>query len=467
MKRSLIALLLCATVLVSTALPVFAVETSINAEHAISSISTNAQQYNGASAYKTGSIMSVGLSDFCTVDIQSKPNNQVMVDVSLSEETLTFRGKLYSIDGGGYYDDKMILGDFGTYQSYNISLFKIEKNGTNATIEILLEDIQTGILTELNFVITISEFEHLLDIATNTTAEAKEHAVNNGQDPRITVDSMILSLLRPSTQYVSRANADSLMRLQSSASFESVKSYSAVSVAYSTIDNFFNGFETSTRVSVSNSTMRNLLSQTGWKFYKTGTFFYVMHGVENSSTENLVGITVASISSEEVGEDHEILGDFYITDSYTLSYDTTLNTARVLYYNTGIRLEDALAAVEVPENTTNFYKADESYGMDGSNSVGDLLIGVAEDLGVPSTFFNVLRVAVVESRDESGFDYLGTDTAQINRYGSLILSVVAQANDDSYLWGEGDHLGIVGVYREEKPCSSFVFRYKFTGYSLL
>ena len=38
MKRSLIALLLCATVLVSTALPVFAVETSINAEHAISSI---------------------------------------------------------------------------------------------------------------------------------------------------------------------------------------------------------------------------------------------------------------------------------------------------------------------------------------------------------------------------------------------------------------------------------------------
>lgn len=468
MKKRVVCFMLILALLSATVLPISAIASSIDvhdAEMAFQiSASPSVAMYADAEAYQEdASTASNMLISNLAID-SSQSSTAINLTVQNTQEV--FEGTLYSFESG------IIVGDFSPSERYNLVQLRIYCEDNCSKIYILLENVENGELLETSFSISVSEYQGLLSIADKNTLDLINDAEANDEDCRMTVYPQLFSLLQPQKQYMSMANMPALINatssLQSSCEFESTSTYSAVAASYdNALKPFFDAFKTSNTTTAS-STMDSVLCQTGWKLYKTNSYFYVMHGVQNSSTEQLVGITVVSVSFER-NESQELLADICVTYSYTLSYNKSTNTATVLQSDSGIRLEDVITAIELVYGTTNFYQTKESHKLEGTNSVLGLLVALADDLNVniPSTVFSVLELVFNNTVKTTEYQYLGTDTAQMQRYGSLVRAVASETGSSSYLWGQGTKFGITGQYRSDKTYVSSRFSYSFTAYSLL
>ncbi len=316
--------------------------------------------YSNASSYFEGKTNELKNSD-TKIGVQperialSSENDRVRLEITSSliaeGETQTFLGKVFAIHGNGYYDDKLILGDLGRNGKYSIAQFRVfSDNISNLTI--LVEDLDTGGLTEFSSHISQELFLELMNIAdSNTTVAELAESQDSGISPQAIVAQEVIELMQPSKRFLHSINRRSL---QSSSTFKSTSSYSAQSASADTLRDFCASLNDSISGSITvNGIMRNVLTQTGWKMYKTSSHFYVMHGVTNSSTEQLVGITVVSLSDYHPGTT-QVNASYTIIGSCTLSYNPTTHVATRLQYDTGIRLEDAIIAIELVNGTTYF-----------------------------------------------------------------------------------------------------------------
>lgn len=473
MKRKLIALLLTFSLSFLIGAPTaMAASGELGSDKTVSVALTpidSAKEYTGAAAYMAG------LANAPTTILQASSlsivDGFVKLSIRYGAVAHDFDGNLFTLGHSSDSNNDFVVGDFQKNDVYSVAMFKVQRwkeTNKSPVVNILLEDLSNGKLIDLQFSISSAHFDALYGCALKSTVSLIEASEKRGGDRRSDVYTDTLSLMMPFKRFIVSDNTEQQRSLQSNHEFESTTYYyPRVAVDYDEdLKPFFNSVKNSTSATVS-SKMNDVFSQLGWKMYQTDEFFYVMHGVQNTSTERLVGITVASVSTEADTDDRELFGDFFIVHSLTLSYDTVTDTATVLMYDAGIRLEDAVAALHLTNETTNFYQMNESHHLSGSGSISDLLVAAAQDVGVPGSVFAALELAFVESTDDSGYSYLGTDSAQVIRYESLLVSVANKAASSAYLWGYGDNLGVYGRYRDGKVYSGYSFIYSFTGYSLI
>ena len=96
-------------------------------------------------------------------------NGSVSIELCLEDENYTFNGILYPVVGKGYYDDKLILGDFCKSANYQIINFRIEKNANaEIVLRILVEQIESGIVYDFLSEFSSYQFEISHSFAMNS-----------------------------------------------------------------------------------------------------------------------------------------------------------------------------------------------------------------------------------------------------------------------------------------------------------
>ncbi len=440
----------------------------INAE----AIDDSATKYVNAFAFESAE-SSDSLANIENIRIEVAGNYSVSVNLNIDENIsirsgATFHGSIYALNGNGYFDDKLIVGSFEPTINYSIVLFKILNSDSSPVLNLLVENLETGELTDYSFEVDSKHFDKLMLVAKETTKQLESTKDEKGSiTPQVLVAEEVISLMQPGKNYLSAENAG-LLRAQSNSSFLSTSSYSATAATASVLGTFCTNMEEASSSGYTPSTtMQSVLSQTGWKMYKTSGHFYVMHGVANTSTEQLVGITYCSLSDERPNDGNQINASFTVAGSVTLSYDKTAKKAYLLQSNTGIRLEDATIAIELVGGTTNFYEATKTFSLEGgkSNFVKDIFIAIASKLGVPSLIWSALKT----TNDSSTTVQFGNDANQNNVYDGLIRAASNKTAADRYLWGKKTSLGVIAKYytTSGKTFSSYRIAYGFTGYSVI
>ncbi|MGN0398234.1 MAG: hypothetical protein ACI4EL_09540 [Candidatus Fimimorpha sp.] len=463
-KRLLSIVIASSMVLVSSTIA-FASEISSN-EYGAEMYSPYAvKTYLSASSYFDGKMTELEKND-SKISVWLK-NDRVYLEITsnliAAGEKQTFSGEVFAIHGNGYYDSKLVLGDFDKSGKFNIAQFKILTE-RQPVLTILIEDLDTGKLVEFTSQISQSLFTGLMQIAKANTAML-ESKVDRKIDllPRTAVAQKVIELMQPSKRFLYGANRRSF---QSNSTFKSTSSYSGASATATTLKNFCTSVNNSASSGVTpNSTMQTILTQTGWKMYKTSSHFYVMHGVTNSSTEQLVGITVASLSNYRPTST-KISASYTIIGSCTLSYNTVTHVATLLQYDTGIRLEDATIAIELVNGSAYFYEATKTWNLDSSGTgVKDILVAISSELGIASAIWDALKT----SNDSSPTIDFGSYSNQVNVYGGPVRAVANQTASGKYLWGKDNSLGVIGLHYNSSTYSysSHRIAWGFTGYSLL
>lgn len=462
--KSLLSIVIALSMISASSTITFATGISLNEPDTETYLPDAVKFYSNASSYFDGEPTELENNDF-KLSIWIK-DDRVHLEISsnqiTADEKQTFSGEIFALHGNGYYDDKLVLGDFDKNEKWSIAQFKVIAE-LQPVLTTIIEDLDTGKLVEFTVQISQSLFTRLMQIAKANTAvlESREQR-NNDLLPQAAAAQKIIELMQPSKMFLHDANYISAQR---SAIFKSTNSYSGASAAATTLKNFCASVNNSSTNGVTpNSTMQTILTQTGWKMYKSPSYFYVMYGVKNTSTERLVGITVASISNERP-KPTNISASYTIIGSCTLSYDTVTHVANLLQYNTGIRLEDATIAIELVNGSAYFYQATKTWDLDSRGSVKDILVAISEKLGIASAIWNAFK----SSKNSSPTVSFGSYENQKLVYGGPVRAVANQTDSGTYLWGQGKTLGIIGLHENssEYPYSSHRIAWGFTAYSLV
>lgn len=389
----------------------------------------------------------------------------VDVELAYAKSSLSFTGMLYFVGEKTNSKNCRIVGNFQKAKGFKIIQFESRKSTETGefALVLLIEDEYSGALMEQSYLLSQNQFDSILKESQKNTDKLVAIANEQGEDPRLAVYPELLTLLMPSKMCMSEQNTNGL-RAQSNYTFKSTTYYSAVSADYEDdLEPFFDDLNDLGEAYASTK-MNSILTQTGWKFYRNSDMFYVMHGVTNSSTERLVGITVAAFSSEKVPGSPQVKAAYTILHSITLSYDTVNDKADVLYYDAGIRLEDATVAVELTGGTTNFHYAQRSQGLDGDEETLNILFAISDHLNIASAIWNALTPDPVVTSDN--VDY-GDDTYQDRIYRGHVRATGNCTDNGTYLWSEGNNLSIMGTYYSNKIYSSYRYAFGFKAYSLL
>ena len=396
-------------------------------------------------------------------------SNQVEVHLTLKQadfsEGLDLSGKVYVLHGNGYYDEKLILGDFDGSSKYNIPLFKI-LNESEPVLSIILEDIASGELYALTFVLPQSLFMHLFKIAVTTTGEYENELEESVDDPALVKEKMIewiLSLYQPSKNFKSSVNL-SLPRSQSHQNFKSTDSNSASYAGLTVLQNFCSALNNPPYSVTPSSTLQSIFSQVGWGMYYLPTnHFYVIHTVVNSSYEYLISLTVAAMSDYRP-DTTTISAGYGIVGSCSITYNPITKVADLLYYNTGVRLENALIAIELLGGTTNFHKVEKTSSLGNSIQLKDIWVAVLSDLGYPTAIWSALQSTHVSTPTVQ----LGSDSYQISMYGDIVRAVANETASGYNLWGYGNDIHVTGYHYNNsiKQYILHTIRWSFTAYSL-
>lgn len=434
-------------------------------EYYLHAISNSTKKYDNITSYESDKA-TVAEHQIDYVKILSTTTAfSIFLPISDSGLEACFYGNIYSINGDGYYDDKLILGnfDFSLDNNYNIVLFKILKEDTDiAKFSLLIENIDTGELIESSFSVDNNKFTVLMNIAKENTSVLE----NQSDDQDFSTAKELLSLLQPQKRCISAVNSStqSTTYAQSNYNFTSTTGYGAQVGNFSLMQQFFTEIYDDSDSSITPSShMQQILSQTGWGIYRGTNFFYVIHGVQNTNTEQLVGLTLVSFSHQRPNNGEEISASYTIVDACTVSYNKTTKTANLLFYNNGIRLEKAAIAIQLVGGTTNFYKATKTYSSEHSGKLKNVLIAISSKLSVANSIWEALTTTN-ETSDTNDF---GTDSNQRAVYGDLVRAVGNQLKSSYYLQKSSSSIGVIGSFYTNKTFSTYKVSYSFTGYSLL
>ena len=417
--------------------------------------------FKNAEAYET--------EQFIVVQDNTSPltfnvdNEQINISIVIDNLLQNFSGKLYSIDGNGYYDDKMILGEFTPVGIYNILYFDITYGLDEETdmpiTTIIIENIDNGEIIESTYTLQQSQFDTLMSVAQKTSSNAKDLAEEAGEDPKITFVEKIISLMQPSRHYASSINENSIQPRLSNHDFSSDDKSTGVGVSYNELDNFFSEL-TDNGVAEVSSTVKQILSQTGWKYYRGHDYLYAMQGGDFGGSERIICISLLSVS-DDIPVEGQINFSLYVDNAHTITYNPANNTAKMLQQDLGLRLENAAVAISMYNENNNFHTATKVYDLEGSLGVENVLYSIISQQSLIGLIWDFLKT----DRSTSDTTDFGTDNVQIQKYGDLIYGVGNKVKDGSRLWHSGNMIGIIGYYRTNKPFVPHASAFKFKAYS--
>lgn len=463
MYKKILSLVLVITMLAAMSVHVFAVaKTEIATETELLMSETEAQcilRYQNANSYYSGDAES--LVDTVVSMQMYKDNTAVTLNLSTQEASYHFTGNLLAANGGGYFDGKLVLGDFEMGNVYNVVLFKALYQGEESCITILLENLLTSELIELVFELPQEVF-YSFEQAANILSETKVQYASVTYDEDETMQRF-LRLYMPSKNFASEENARVTSSLASE-TFKNTDSNTGVGVTHTTLKNFIAKVEDGDIVRVTNSAVQNMLCQSDWSFYKSSTHFYVSYGIAVSDTEYVMAIILTSVSKEHESADRKLSTSYQITGRITLSYDSELQEATLMYLDAGIRLENPLIALELVGGSTYFTETSRTYDLETSKNAFDLLCAIADDLGTAASIWNALFTVETQSSETRNW---GSESAQIDRYGAVVRAAAFEADDGCNLTTTETYIGMTSIYSSSGTYSSYRIAYRFTAVSII
>lgn len=393
----------------------------------------------------------------------------------------TFVGALYPIVGGGYYDDKLVLGDFSSSSNYNIASFRIDKSSQssnaqpNITLSIVLEKISDGEVYSITTKLTNDQFNMFHQVALDYYNML---GIEPNTDAYLEMMQKILSLMQINKNWFNADTYGTTSTLAQSTSFnyDSISTTNTgISVARSTLDSFFSDMDNYGRDGCrysTTSTMGKILNQLGWKVYHNKTasapYFYVSYGIDNGGGSHLIQIILCAYSSDynrNTGcvESHmQVYGSVLV--EWNPSYYNTEN-CKLLYYSCGPELTNVyLCASELAGTNTIFTKSQLSFSFYNNKNpwAGFLISRIPKYGSLIVNVWNALSVSPAEvSRWGQGYEV--TVDAQVAA-GGLIKDVCARSNTASLvIVGNNIHLDgtVKGTY------SSHKLKFMFTAEKLL
>jgi hypothetical protein len=417
----------------------------------------------------------IAVIDNVTVSLAEKNATLSMTLGDDIQAALSFIGMLYPFQGG-YYDDKCIVGEFNAANEFNIAFFKIDrlyqdKNSAlygHTVISISLENIKTGRIYEIQGEIDSTVFWALHAFAI-AQYNKTDHTAENAKEDEV---AKIMRLMQPNKNYrntnnlaVASTHANGDVSVLSTNVFDSTtgSSSTGASATATTLQNFFTNMNDGSENLTSNSTMRTILTQTGWKMYKnttaTNKYFYVMYGVVNSSYERLVQISLCSIMNTRNSSTKKITGQIAVQGSLLLSYNTSTKVASVIYFETGVRMTNATVAdVLTGTGTAFFTEATKTYSLESGNTKNVLIALIGEIPGGAAVWALLEQIT-----DDSDTVSLGDRDFQEFWYEGDVIGAVSNGTNSGELWGSGCNLGVIGTYAD--TYSSHRIDFRFTGNS--
>lgn len=419
----------------------------LNAEKALASTTMNLSSANQQNLVILAADYAVNL----IIEIEGR---EVAFDGDLFTSIDTEDVTLAGVQGHGA---KVILGDFTQTDKYNISDFEIRSRGGSEEAEILVavEDIQTGEIIEMAATISSEEYTVIYDVAIENTRAYLEDVVVEERKSKLA--SKMVSLLKEENNYVNANNARLVGEAQPLALAADTYTYSTknpnsgsyVSKGY--LQTFFSGLKANGTFDCSNySTLRTMLTQTGWKAYtsKTSKYFYTMYGVANGSTEYLVQISYGEM--QHMGhENNNLNAEFEIKGSVLLSYDTVLKEADVLMYETGLKLTSGKFYLVIDSSSAAYFtSATRVYAFESDEdqlSLGSVLKSLYSGLDIA---FSLFTRPELYTSDTTPFYNTSTGAADC-------------IAGDNYIWGTGGKMGVSGLAVGTLTSSTYGYDFEF------
>lgn len=280
--RQVISTLLTTALLFSLmSMSAFAADTTVDLSFDVPDLSV--QNYNSKEAFldnyastaaplsSNSNTSTPSISDFHI----SGNGNSVLLGLSINEQSQSFTGSLYPVVGGGYYDDKLVLGDFSATSDYNIVSFRAENfPDAGAFLRLILEDLYNGEVYDINLELTNSQFTILHQVAVDYYSSL---GIEPNTDDYVAIMQKTMSLMQISKNWsVSTTNeAVSPLAWATPYDYDSIStSNTGLSVTRATLNSFFDKMDSTGSTGYtysSTSAMGKILNQLGWKVYHNKT----------------------------------------------------------------------------------------------------------------------------------------------------------------------------------------------------
>ena len=467
MKRRIFTLIL-AFLCLSLTLPASALDLSstqkICANNPIQSVNFKdaAAFLNGSPLAENRSTNIVTIDDFTMVLLE----DEVTVSLQAADGSqFELIGHIYPMLGNGFYDGKLVLGDFSSSsENYNPIFFKIQKEcdlhtlygqfetlcGKNAII-FALENMSDGSVELYTLEITDQQFKTIYEVAKNVY---NSNVID--ETSYFEFSEKVLNLYSINNHWKSDSNAH--MTLAASASdTRFIDSFttnnSGISISYGTLANVWNELfynpNNETEVKLS-SILGSVFQQEGWKFYNNSSssapWFYIMYSFNNGES-NMIEMTVATYSeSEEMDEANQVGAHLTIQGSLAMEYciDYLPGTLRLLYYDMGPALTDCYLNVgHLGGEETFFRRAEVAWSLaDKKTPWKNILFSHIPFGSDILEIWDWLTSSSYDSDWAKGFDY--TLESQLQSYGGLVKDICVRA-DGNKLRGESKYLDILGT----------------------
>ena len=475
--RQIISTILIATLLFSLmSMSAFAADTTADLSFDVldlsvqsySSKTTFLDSYASTSAFRSSNnnapIPSV--SDFNI----SGDGDSVLLRLSINEQSYSFNGALYPVVGGGYYDDKLVLGDFSASPDYNIASFRAEKfPNAGAFLRLVLENLYNGEVYDISIELTDSQFTILHQVSIDYYSSL---GIEPNTDAYTAIMQKTMALMQISKNWSDSTSDEAVAPLTWATpyNYDSIStSNTGVSATRATLNAFFDKMSStgsSGYTYSSTSAIGKVLNQLGWKVYhnpnQSAGYFYVSYGVDNSGASRLVQIILCGYSSAYNPAAGCVESHLQVYGSALVEWDTSYNigNCKIVYSSGGPELTDVyLCASELAGTNTIFTSSYLSYDLYSNKSPwAGFLISRIPKYG--SLIKNIWSALTVSNATVSnwGQGYEVTVAAQVAA-GGLVKDICARSKTASLLAVNNNlHLGgkVDGAY------SSHVMKFKFT-----
>ena len=387
----------------------------------------------------------------------------VTLQLSIDGQTQTFTGALYPVVGGGYYDDKLVLGDFSESNDYNVVSFRIEKfpslstatitSTPEITLSLVLEKLNDNTVYDVSIALTELQFDRFHQIATEYYETLN---IEPDTDEYLDMMRKIMSLMQISKNWNDNQNAAEPLAWATPFEFDSITTANnGVAVSRATLNSFFTQMDLNGTTGYkysSSSTMGRVLNQLGWKVYhnkdEDAPYFYLSYGVDNSGFSRLVQLILCGYSSDYVENSGSVETHLEVYGSVLVEWDKfyDIENCKIVYYSGGPELTDVyLCASELAGTNTIFTHSTVTFSLYQNRSAwaGFLISRIPKYGPLIVDIWDSLAVSSTTEASPWGKGYEVTVSAQ-EAAGGLIKDVCSRSGTAS-LVSKGNNMHLVGA----------------------
>ncbi|MDR3628329.1 MAG: hypothetical protein P4L45_15910 [Ignavibacteriaceae bacterium] len=414
--------------------------------------------------------------------------------LNYESETVPFEtlGNFYPVEGGGYYDDKLILGDFQVSGSYNFPQIRIESNCSSSSlltcnsqlknqnvISLMIEDTSNGNLYYIQGVLSNDVYNSLLGLSKNLITNMESSNILNKDQ----INEKTMSLMNYGCRFIKRQKINDSLNTynfnfsgKESASYNTTsltqtpisESNKTASVSYSELSNFLSDMETYKTESPSyySSDICSLMQSTGWNFYyqlnQNPRFYYALYGEQNGWKYD-IQISMFDVVFNTSNQKYPSVQS-QLKYGAVLEYDTYSNQYKLVYLNAGIWQSNLKEEIYGPTGNNIFYSRTLYGSLESPPSLFNNVISL---IPYASNIYDAWQNLTTYQNSPLGQKFTWDDTIaeQEQRWNGDVVRGIVGDFSGAMIKKEGEYALIEGD--TSLSCSSFQFAISYTGNSTI